>query len=349
MKLLYIATRGEGATTLSVDEEIARLERLFSTSPARFSSIASIKAEELPHELARREFDILHITAHGEGHALQALTGRGGTVLARPEQIASFLLPRRKPRLMYLNACDSDAVARELVGTGPEGPIPFAIGSTAPVASDYSIHGALAFYGRILLGGSLHEASEVARHQVELLTSDRTSLKLHTRPGDDSKSEILMPEPEVLAAIPGGLRKKYRDVEVIFGVRGVPEGTSQVVFFSDDEDVVEDVDKPLGNQLCQVARGRPGTDGTIWCDRLESWDVEGDFPVFAVGVASEGRRWTASGRLSEALLKWYLHLDKPEIAGLPKGDMVAALDFLKTWNAPRIRSHAKRRGSKKKI
>lgn len=343
MKILYVATRAEGTTTLSVDDEIAKLEHLFAASQARFTSIASIRAEELPGVLAQREFDLLHITAHGEGHALQTLTSRGGTVLARPEQIAAFLLPRRKPRLIYLNACDSDAVARELVGFGPDRSPPFAVGVTAPVASDYSIHGALAFYGRILLGGSIHEASEVARHQVELLTSGRTSVRLHVRPGEDPNAAILMPEPEILAAAPGGLRKNREYLEVFFGVRGVPEGTVQVVFFSDDENLLDrEGDATLAEQLCAVARGRVRRDGAMWCDPNESWDVEGDFRIFAVGVTGEGRRWTASGMLCDALRKWHLSLDGSKAEALPQRQFNKVLHLLETWNVPKVRPVAKR-------
>jgi hypothetical protein len=349
MKILYVATRGEQATTLSVDDEIAKLERLFSGSPARFTSIASIRAEDLPGELAKREFDILHITAHGEGHALQTLTDRGGTVLARPEQIAAFLLPRRKPRLIYLNACDSDPVARELVGAQPDVSVPFAIGATAPVASDYSIHGALAFYGRILLGGSIHEASEVARHQVELLASGRASLRLRVRPGADAHAEILMPEPEILAAMPGGLRKNGKCVEVMFGVHGAPEDTMQVVFFSDDQALADmDDDDTLAGQLCAVARGRVGRDGSMWCDRIESWDVEGNFRLFAVGVTAEGRRWTASGMLCEALRKWHLNLGDSDAHALPQKQFDKALHLLETWHVPKVRPSDKRPRHRKK-
>lgn len=349
MKVLYVATRGEGATTISVEDEIAKLERLFSTSPAQFTSIASIKAEELPAELGRREFDVLHITAHGEGHALQTLTGRGGTVLARPEQIAAFLLPRRRPRFVYLNACDSDAVARELVGTASGGPVPFAIGTTAPVASDYSIHGALAFYGRIILGGDLLEATEVARHQVELLTSGRASLRLHARTGENPKAAVLVPEPEILAAMPRGLRKNRDEVEVMFGIRGAPEGTWQVVFFSDDEALYDtNGQETLGEQLCAVARGLPGKDGSIWCDRVESWDVDGDFRLFAVGVTAEGRRWTATGMLCDALRKWHLGLDEADAAALPKGDFDKALSRLEKWNVPEVRPKTRRPRVRKK-
>jgi hypothetical protein len=332
MKVLYAATRGESATSISVEVEIAKLERLFSSSPVSFASIASITAEQLPHELSRREFDVLHVTAHGEGHALQALTERGGTVLARPEHIAAFLLPRRRPQLIYLNACDSDAVARELT---EKWNVRFALGNTAPVASDYSIHGALAFYGRVLLGGSVREAAEVARGQVELLSSGRASVALHFAAGENPDKVQLVPEPQILAAMPRGLRKGSNVVEVMFGVRGAPEGTLQVVFFSDDETLCDGKDT-LADQLCAVARGLPSRNGLIWCDRTESWDVEGDFRLFATGVTADGRRWTASGSLCEALRDWHSGLSNEDAAELPKGDFEAALGILARWHEPKI-------------
>jgi hypothetical protein len=336
VKLLYVATRGEGATTISVEAEIAKLEQLFSISPVNFTAVASMTAEQLPQELSRREFDVLHVTAHGEGDALQALTDRGGTVLTWPEQIAAFLLPHRRLELIYLNACDSDAVARELTQM-PNTSVRFAIGNTAPVASDYSIRGALDFYGRMLLGGSVSEAAGVARQIVQLLSSNRASVTLHSRDGEDPGKVRLVPEPQILAALPQGLRKGKKLVEVMFGVRGAPESMLQVVFFSDDDTLCDlDGTDTLGEQLCAVARGLPSRNGSIWCDRKESWDVGGDFRLFAVGVTADGRRWTASSSLCEALRVWHFGLTSKDAAKLPKGDFEAAMNMLATWNEPKV-------------
>src|SRR5262249_54358 len=124
--------------------------------------------------------------------------------------------------------------------------------------------------------------------------------------------------------------------EVLFGVRGVPKDTIQVVFFSDDEELIELVDdggkeSTLGEQLCAVARSRPSRDGSIWCDPTESWDVQGDFRLFALGVTSDGRRWTASDSLCNALVTWHSNSDRKSV---PKADITEAIELLQRFGEP---------------
>ncbi|KAA1052481.1 CHAT domain-containing protein [Azospirillum argentinense] len=325
MKVLYVATKGESATDLSPDLEIDKLRRCFAGSVVDFAAIPNISAEELPAELSNREFDVLHIAAHGTGGALEVRSVRG-TVLAHPEQIATFLLPSRLPRLVYLNACDSAGVAEALVHR-----VPFAIGTTAPVASDYAIHTALSFYLRLLLGGSVAEAAEVARSALGMFSSLRADIKLFAKAGEDPERTRLVASPEILVSLPSGYKLGDDVVEINFGVRGVPEGTLQVVFFSDDEDLLNDGKQTLAAQLCAVTRRRPTRDGEVWCDRSESWDVGGDFRLFAVGVTADGRRWTVTSHLCDALRRWYDACEPMAKSRVRKKTFDALIRNLEAW------------------
>jgi hypothetical protein len=241
------------------------------------------------------------------------------------DHIAAFVPQEQKPRLIYLNACNSEPVAKQLAKQ-----VPFAIGSTLPLANDQAIHGALSFYWRVLLGGTVLEAFQAARGMIGLLSGQRAEVILHEQQENAASRVRLLPKPRILAAINGGIPKAgKRFFEVTFGADGVPAETSQIVFFTDDEDVI---DAGAGNaitaELCAVARGRPNRAGALWCDQLESWDISGDFRLFAIGITSRGTKWTASSSLCEALEAWH---------GREKRDMKqlnSVLNGLRQWGQP---------------
>jgi hypothetical protein len=325
VKILYLATRGEGQTPLSIEREVDILTRTFADTLAEFRALPWARAESLVRDLSTQQFDVLHITAHGEGEALQVLDEKGTTVMMSAGHIAAFLPQTQRPRMVYLNACDSALLARQLVAQ-----VPFAIGSTLPLGNDQAIHGALSFYWRVLLGGTIEEAFHAARGMVGLLSGQRAEVTLHEQREGSASQVRLLPKPRILAAFADGIPKgEKRFFEVTFGVDGAPTETSQVVFFTDDEDVIDSGrDDPITAELCAVARGRPNKDGALWCDRLESWDVSGDFRLFAIGVTPGGARWTVSSSLSEALEAWHGREERDA------KQLGSALNALRRWGQP---------------
>jgi hypothetical protein len=325
VKILYLATRGEGRTPLSIEREVDMLTRMFADTLVELRALPWARAESLVRDLSTQQFDVLHITAHGEGEALQVLDEKGTTVMMSAEHILAFLPQMHKPRLIYLNACDSGPLAKQLAAQ-----VPFAIGSTLPLGNDQAIHAALSFYWRVLLGGTIEEAFQAARGIVGLLSGKRAEVTLHEQRERTASQTRLLPKPRILAAFAGGIPKgEKKFFEVTFGIEGAPTETSQVVFFTDDESVIDsDSDEPITAELCAVARGRPNKDSALWCDRLESWDVSGDFRLFAVGVTSSGPRWTASSSLCEALGAWHSR-EKRDMKQLS-----SALNSLRRWGEP---------------
>jgi len=302
VKILYLGTRGEGQTPLSIEREVDMLTRMFADTLVEFRALPWGHAERLVQDLSAQQFDILHITAHGEGEALQILNEKGAAVMMSAEHIAAFIPQAQKPRLIYLNACDSEPLARQLVEH-----VPFAIGSTLPLANDQAIHGALSFYWRVLLGGTVQEAYHAARGMIGLLSGKRGEVTLQEQREKTASQTRLLPKPKILAAVNGGISTaEKRFFEVTFGADSVPAETSQIVFFTDDEDVIGvGTDEAITAELCAVARGRPNREGTLWCDSVESWDISGDFRLFAIGITSGGARWTTSSSLCEALEAWH--------------------------------------------
>jgi CHAT domain len=325
MKILYLGTRGEGETPLSIEREVNMFTRMFADTLVEFRALPWVHAESLVEVLSKQQFDVLHITAHGEGESLQVLNEKGTTVMMSAEHIAAFVPPAHKLRLVYLNACDSEPLARQLVKQ-----VPFAIGSTLPLANDQAIHGALSFYWRVLLGGTIQEAFEAARGMIGLLSGKRAEVALHEQQLKKASQIRLLPKPRILAAINGGMSKaEQRFFEVTFGADGVPAETSQIVFFTDDENVIDaGQDEPITAELCAVARGRASREGALWCDALESWDISGDFPLFAIGVTSRGTNWTASSSLCEALEAWHGREKRD------KKQLNSVLNALRRWGQP---------------
>ena len=325
MKILYLGTRGEGQIPLSIEREVDMLARLFADTLVEFRVLPWIRAESLVRELSNQSFDVLHIAAHGDGEALQILNEGGATVMMTAEHIGAFLPPTQAPRLIYLNSCNSQPLAEQLTKR-----VPFTIGSTLPLANDQAIHGALSFYWRILLGGTVQESFQAAHSMIDLLSARRAEVRLNEQQKNAASKVRLLPKPRILAAIEGGIPEDERSFfEVKFGADGVPAQTSQIVFFTDDEHVIDaDENEPITAELCAVARGRPSVEGALWCDSLESWDVSGEFRLFAIGIASTGAKWTTSSSLCEALDAWHGR-EKSQ-----KKQLASVLNALRRWGQP---------------
>jgi hypothetical protein len=152
------------------------------------------------------------------------------------------------------------------------------------------------------------EAFEAAHGMVNMLGGNRVNVVLHEKIKGSASEVTLLPEPRILAKFADGVpRKRRKFFEVIFGAENVPRDTTQVVFFTDDENVIDATDEePITAELCAVARGSTTHENTrLWCNRLESWDISGDFRLYAVGVTAAGRRWTADTTLCKALDAWH--------------------------------------------
>jgi hypothetical protein len=338
VKLLYLATRGEGATDLEIEREVDALSRQFAGSQIQFQPRPWMRAETLARDLSSADFDMLHITAHGEGGRLQVLDSRGHTVMLTAEHIKSFLPSIRGPRLIYVNACDSKQLVDELVRH-----VPFAIGSTLPIENNQAIQGALSFYWRLALGDTVEDAFRAAHGMVDMLSDQRAEIVLRERVPETAHHSRFLAQPVILAAFTGDIPRRPRNwYEILFGVEAAPSSTTQVVFFTDDPDFIDDAEEDtLASQICAVAR-RASESGSIWCDSTEAWDLSGDFRVYAAGVTADRTIWTTSTSLCEALCNWYCR--GPD--GKHPQDLDTALHTLRNFQLPKPRPKDGRRRKK---
>lgn len=120
-------------------------------------------------------------------------------------------------------------------------------------------------------------------------------------------------------------RDKKDCYEISFGVLGHPPGTSQIVFFTDHPDSIEE-GKSLQEALCTVVIVMPQQQ-RVFVNKDEAWDIDGDFRLYAVGVFGDGRTFTLSTMLCDALEAYY-STEFPE--GIPKRFSEAISDLRDT-------------------
>jgi TIR domain len=103
--------------------------------------------------------------------------------------------------------------------------------------------------------------------------------------------------------------------EICFGVLGFHPGTRLIVFFTDHPDSFPEKGGSLEKALCSVVTVKSQLRRVFVAER-EAWDIDGDFMLYAVGVFGEGRTFTLSSMLCDALDAHYSG-EFPE--GAPKG------------------------------
>src|SRR5690242_1267641 len=240
MKAMYVACNPKGAADLTVEREITELQRQFlraTGEPVDFIGFPGLPIEELPLEIGKHQPDILHISAHGDREELALANTDGRPVKITGPMLASFVDIDRPPSLVYLNACNSEAIARAVVQVAP-----MAIGTTAPISNRTARASALLFYDRLLNGSTVQKAFEAARSTLEALQDVKASSMLHCRKGIDANKERLHQIPRIIAHFTDDRYKPDSDgdFDIELGVAGCPANTSQVVFFTDDESFIDD-------------------------------------------------------------------------------------------------------------
>jgi hypothetical protein len=303
MKVLYVASNPDHATDLTAAREITELQRRFVSGGdgVSFVFLPELRVEDLPLQLINIAPDILHVAAHGNAKVLSLSNQTGETVELSADMLSVFLR-ERPPRLVYLNACNSSHIAREIVRNGS---IPMAIGSTAPITNHAACSSAVAFYERILAGFPVDRAFGVCDQMLKALSGSTATVELFVMPGTNSATEILHRVPVIVAEFKGGKPRLTADnfYTCRLGVAGCPPATTQVIFFTDDESFINDVDT-YENDLSLVVRGVPVT-GMLWAPKDSFWQAMGDHRLFAACTIAGGGCYSTSSTLADALENRY--------------------------------------------
>lgn len=311
MRILYIASNPLDENTLLLEREITALQTKFlnsSSSGVSFTFLPGLAVEELPREISRVKPDILHISAHGGKEGLLLASQDGESKNLTPKALSTFVSIEPPPRLIVLNACDSDAMADELTEV-----VPMAIGITAEITNAAARESVRLFYERIFDGNSVKNAFEACREMILTIDDRGSSSKLCCNATVKPENELFLVAPRIIARFENDChRDSEGNFEFGLGVIGCPGNTHQVVFFTDDEDLADEDD--LEESLCSVARGAP-VRGVIWVDH--NWFVAGNIRIFASGVTADGEQFTTSSMLTDAVTYFYRVRAKNPNASLP--------------------------------
>lgn len=341
MKVLYVACNPDSAETLTIGSEIRELEQVFRNAqgePVRFVAYPEMPVEELPIEIAAHRPDVLHISAHGrDGKALVLANANGKEISLDERMLKAFLNFESPPRLIYLNACDSDAIAKALTKI-----IPMAIGTTAPISNRTARAAARLFYSRLLDGCSVRTAFSASESTIAALQEKGATSRLYTMPGIKPEEERLHHVPRIIARFKEEPTNEQKSFLIETAIFGCPVHVSQVVIFNDgtapakesqgsEEEHTSDPRNPyrLAQSLCRVLQGRP-VRGTLWCEEAEY--VLGDHQLFACGVTGGKEIFAVSSTICDALEYFYRFLTTKEASA----SITSAISFLRVMDGSGI-------------
>src|SRR5665213_3051286 len=166
MKVLYLASNSADLESLRIEQDITELQRTIaqvSGDPVTFIFLPALPFEEIEQQIALFKPDILHITAHGGPNELY-LSNSAEMKVPLTSDALKAVISAHIPELVYINACTSDKIAKELAGY-----VPHAIGTTAPITNFAARKSAVSFYRSLLRGQSLETAYSVSAATVNTL------------------------------------------------------------------------------------------------------------------------------------------------------------------------------------
>lgn len=291
MKVLYIASNPPDENSLLLEREITQLQSRFgssSTAALQFVFLPGLPIERLPDAIAEHQPDILHLCAHGNQDWLVMSSEEKKTKKLTPCALKAFLDLERPPRLVIINACNSQDIAKALIGV-----VPMAIGMVAEISNVAARAAVRLLYERLIRGQSVKRAFTACQQMAETMDNEIASARIFPNT-EDLDRQFFLVSPRLVAKI---VEKDGMWYEVKVGLIGCPANTHQVVFFTDDPSFVVDDEH---DDMTRIALGAT-VNREMWTEDEDHWVVYGDFRIFACGVTADGTTFTASSSLTEAL------------------------------------------------
>jgi hypothetical protein len=332
MRVLFVASNPKARESLALEREITELQRRSLATqgdPVEFVFLPELPLEQFPLELSKQPFDVLHISAHGASTGLSLANSAGNETLLTAEMLNAFLDVDRPPRLVYVSACHSEAIARALISR-----VSMAIGTTATVKNRAARSAAVLFYARILEGKSVQSAFTASRELICALENKAAKSKLFAGRNIRPEREFLHQVPRLVAKFSrkDGRIRRYADgaYYVDLGVIGCPQATAQIIFFTDDQQLADDP-QTYEEGMSVLTRDAPAR-GEVW---IEEWDASWNLRFYACGVTSRGESFVVESMLCEAL-ELYTRLTEKS----PADAAAAIVDLRKMDGAELARAHA---------
>lgn len=302
MRFMFVASNPAGHDPLMLESEITELQKVFLRArgePVNFFAFPDMAIEEFSGKLLEINPDILHISSHLSSEKLEFSRRDDQLAAFNVNQLIHIIGPLRKtPKLIYLNACDSQDMASSLIDT-----VPVAIGTTAPITNGAACLGAAIFYEHILAGNNLKTAFLAS--QALISTWDPgTRTELFARHLSKANKQILYQAPRIIARFESDRPPTSTgEFWLELGLLGCPSDVNQTVFFTNDGEYAEfNEEDSLEAALCLVVRDNP-IRSVLWSDYL--WYADGDVPIFATSVTGSGRHLTTSSTICDAIKDYY--------------------------------------------
>lgn len=177
LRILLAVSNSVADQVIAGEDEALRLGRALEKQGAFVQVLPAATPDGLRAALQERDYDIVHLAAHGACGELLFEDGAGGTTRVSSEQFSQLLAQAPSLRVVFLNTCFSSANRRETDGF-PDGPmlgvapdllrkgVPTIIGMQFRINDDDALVLSETFYGQLARGVRLDEAVFAARRAL---------------------------------------------------------------------------------------------------------------------------------------------------------------------------------------
>jgi hypothetical protein len=169
IKLLFLASNPKDTSSLRLGEEIREIEeKLLIATHARAFEVVSkwaVRPNDLVVALMRHKPTIVHFSGHAQQDGVVVLEDDSGQTepITKQQLRDVFSVLSGNIRLVVLNACFSDSQLSELSSL-----VDYTIGTSSAIGDKGAIQFAACFYQALAFGGSVREAFEIGKCQVQL-------------------------------------------------------------------------------------------------------------------------------------------------------------------------------------
>ena len=197
MVLLFLAANPLSSEKLTLDEEARDIEKKVRDSKHRDLVLVkthwAVQPEDLQQVLLEHKPTIVHFSGHGctGGIVLHSINQQDERIVDAEALTGLFRALKDEIRVVVLNACFSEAQAREIVKE-----IDFVVGMSESIEDNAARVFAAAFYRGLAFGRSVKKAFKLGINELRLvgLSHEVSVPKLLVRRGVDAKSTCLVAE-----------------------------------------------------------------------------------------------------------------------------------------------------------
>ncbi|MEP9358079.1 CHAT domain-containing protein [Sphingomonas sp. KR3-1] len=269
-----------------------------------------LSIDSLPDVIARISPDILHFAAHGQDDTIVLAHAERGHVALDGDMLSRLLAALSvRPKLVVINACNSNAMARKLAGSAD-----FVIGTNAAISNVGARTMTATLYGRLANAASLQGAFDAAATMLDLVDEGAVAAELHSAPGQKASHTRLVDPLRIVARFPlidkwleYGHQEPQKNFtverpKIQFGFAGTPPSTRQAQFFTDDGSLRPSKGQSLADARSWLLEAHPAQ-GEIWIEPCFTY--YGTMRWYGSVVTAEHKILSASSDTVAALERYY--------------------------------------------